>query len=225
MVPGLWIVVPAYNEEGAIGATLGGLRAYLPNVVVVDDGSVDRTGRIARRRGAVVLRHIVNLGQGAALQTGLDFAIGAGAQAICTFDADGQHDPSAIRAMLDAQHTSKADVVLASRFLQDGAKVPLVRRLLLGAALQFTRWQTGLRLSDTHNGLRLLTRSAAQRIRIRQNGMAHASEVLSEIAAARLSYIEVPASVTYTRYSLSKGQTMFDSVKVLFDLMYASWSR
>lgn len=222
---GLWVIVPAYNEESAIGGTLAGLRPYMPNVLVVDDGSSDRTGRIARRRGAIVLRHVANLGQGAALQTGIDAALAWGARMVCTFDADGQHDVGAIARMVDMQRQSGADVVLASRFLSGQARIPPVRRFVLGLALKFTRMQTRLSVTDTHNGLRLLTREAAKRIRIRQNGMAHASELLSEIAAKRLSYVEVPSTVTYTRYSLRKGQSVFDSVKILFDIVYAAWSR
>jgi glycosyltransferase involved in cell wall biosynthesis len=223
---GLWIVVPAHNEESVIGSTLAGLREFMPRVIVVDDGSSDRTGAIARRRGATVLRHVANLGQGAALQTGIDAALMWGARLICTFDADGQHDPAVIARMLDAQHGARCDVVLASRFLEGDTKgIPPLRRFVLRAALLFTRWQTGLRITDTHNGLRLLTRTAAQRMRIHQNGMAHASEILSHVAERKLHYTEVPAAVSYTRYSLSKGQSAFDSVKILFDIVYAAWSR
>src|ERR1700722_7964848 len=158
---GLWIVVPAHNEESAIGSTLAGLRDFIPRVIVVDDGSSDRTGSIARRRGATVLRHVANLGQGAALQTGIDAALTWGARLICTFDADGQHDPTVIPRMVETQRSTHCDVVLASRFLEgESSNVPPLRRLVLQAALCFTRWQTGLKITDTHNGLRLLTRNA-----------------------------------------------------------------
>jgi polyprenyl-phospho-N-acetylgalactosaminyl synthase len=223
--PGLWIVVPAYNEAGAIGAVLSGLHAYLPRVVVVDDGSSDRTGEIALESGAAVVRHAINLGQGAALQTGIDYALERNAAYVCTFDADGQHDPDSIAALYAALTSSGADVALGSRFLGSAPQMPVLRRSTLRAAVALTRLQTGLHLTDAHNGLRLLTRAAAERIRIRQPGMAHASELLVAIAHERLPYVEVPTRVNYTAYSIAKGQSVTNSVKILFDLVYAAWTR
>jgi len=223
--PGLWVVIPAYNEAGAIGAVLRGLRERLPRVVVVDDGSTDRTGEIALESGAVVVRHAINLGQGAALQTGIDYALARKASHVCTFDADGQHDPASIAALEAALASSGADVALGSRFLVSSPQMPPLRRAILRAAVALTRLQTGLRLTDAHNGLRLFTRDAAERIRIHQPGMAHASEILAAIARERLRYIEVPSRVAYTAYSLGKGQGVTNSVKILFDLMYAAWTR
>ena len=212
--PGLWVVVPAYNEAGAIGEVLNGLHEYLPRVVVVDDGSSDRTGEIALESGAAVVRHAINLGQGAALQTGIDYALARNAARVCTFDADGQHDPDSIAALYAALTSSGADVALGSRFLGSTPQMPALTRL-----------QTGLRLTDAHNGLRLFTRAAAERICIRQPGMAHASEILAAIAHERLHYVEVPTRVNYTAYSIAKGQSVTNSVKILFDLVYAAWTR
>src|SRR6202042_645172 len=113
----LWIVVPAYQEERALGSVLTALAPWMPQVIVVDDGSQDDTSGVARRAGAVVLRHSINIGQGAALQTGIDFALARGATHVCTFDADGQHDPTTIHTMLAALEDSGADIALGSRFL------------------------------------------------------------------------------------------------------------
>lgn len=220
----LWVVIAAYNEAKVIGETLRGLAPSEFSTVVVDDGSTDGTYAAALGNRAHVLRHIVNLGQGAALQTGIDFALLAGATHICTFDADGQHPPASIPVLLEALQRTGADVALASRFLEP-SPMPKARRLLLLTARFFTRMQTDLRLSDVHNGLRLFTRDAALKLRIQQPRMAHASELLSLIAKHRLTFVEVAATTTYTPYSLAKGQTMTSSIRILFDLLYAAWSR
>jgi glycosyltransferase involved in cell wall biosynthesis len=221
----LWIVIPAYNESTAIGQVLKSLRAAgYHRICVVDDGSKDATSDRALAAGAYVLRHVVNLGQGAALQTGIEFALRQGAEYICTFDADGQHGPEAVRDLLDALQRSGADVALGSRFLGNAVNMPRGRRLLLKAALLFTRLHARVDVTDTHNGLRLFTRHAAQAIRIGQAGMAHASEILQQIGRTKLRVTEVPATVHYTEYSRSKGQSGFESVKILLDLLYRSMS-
>jgi glycosyltransferase involved in cell wall biosynthesis len=221
----LWIVVPAYNEARVIGAALRGLSRWLPNVVVVDDGSSDATADIAFASGATVLTHAINLGQGAALQTGIEYALEQGATHVCTFDADGQHDPATIDVMLAALEDSGADVALGSRFRGAAIGMPPARRVVLQAAVAYTRVQTGLEVSDAHNGLRMFTARGARACRVTQPGMAHASEILSSIAREKLAYVEVPTTVTYSEYSLAKGQNLGNSVKILFDLLYAAWSR
>jgi glycosyltransferase involved in cell wall biosynthesis len=224
MSESLWIVIPAYNEASVIEATVRDLRRYLPRVVVVDDGSADGTAARARASGSLVLRHPVNIGQGGALRTGIEYALSQGATHICTFDADGQHDPATIDSMLEAMRGSDADVALGSRFLGASIGMPALKRLTLKVGIAITRLHSGLPLSDTHNGLRLFTRHAASKIRINQMGMAHGSEILSELARNRLSYIEVPTTVRYTDYSKRKGQSIGNSVKILTDLWYHSWS-
>jgi len=214
----IWIVIAAFNEAAVIEPIVSDIVRRNYSVVLVDDGSQDKTGQIALAAGATVVTHPVNLGQGAALQTGMKFAIQQGAHAIVTFDADGQHRPSDIARLVDALEQTNADYVLGSRFLGSSRGMPLRRRLLLHAAIWFTRVVTGLRLTDTHNGLRAMSREGAQRISLRQNRMAHASELLQQIAASELPYIEVPVTIEYTRYSLAKGQGLADSVAILFDL-------
>ena len=214
----IWIVIAAFNEAAVIEPIVSDIVRRNYSVVLVDDGSQDKTGQIALAAGATVVTHPVNLGQGAALQTGMKFAIQQGAHAIVTFDADGQHRPSDIARLVDALEQTNADYVLGSRFLGSSRGMPLRRRLLLHAAIWFTRVVTGLRLTDTHNGLRAMSREGAQRISLRQNRMAHATELLQQIAASELPYIEVPVTIEYTRYSLAKGQGLADSVAILFDL-------
>lgn len=210
-----WIVVPAYNEEQVIGTVLNELSGR--NVVVVDDCSTDSTKLIASEFPVHLLSHPVNLGQGAALQTGITYALLNGAQKIVTFDSDGQHSVSDIDKLLKA--LDRYDVSLGSRFLETSSaeNLPRSRRVLLKCAALYTRASTGLTLTDTHNGLRAFSRHAAEQIVITQNRMAHATQILQLIAYHKLSYTEVPVNIKYTEYSLAKGQKMSNSLNILWD--------
>jgi polyprenyl-phospho-N-acetylgalactosaminyl synthase len=214
----VWVVIAAYNEAAVIGRVLADLIARRYNVVVVDDGSRDATGEIAAKAGAWVAPHPVNLGQGAALQTGIKLALAHGATHIVTFDADGQHRAADVARLLEALADSVADFALGSRFLGQSVGMPASRRWLLRAATAFTRLTTGLKVTDTHNGLRAMTRRGASRIALRQNRMAHASELLEQIARSGLAYVEVPVTIDYSRYSLAKGQRLADTLMILLDL-------
>jgi glycosyltransferase involved in cell wall biosynthesis len=216
--PKLWVICAAYNEATVIGRVVEELSRAGHQVVVVDDGSSDGTPHVAAAAGAHVVVHPINLGQGAALQTGIDFALSHGADILVTFDADGQHRVSDIPRLVDALARERADFALGSRFLGQTYNLPTLRRWVLRAATVFTRLTTGLRLTDSHNGLRALTRRGASAIRLRQNRMAHASEILVEIAQSGLRYVEVPVTIEYTAYSLAKGQRIGDSVTILLDL-------
>jgi glycosyltransferase involved in cell wall biosynthesis len=209
-----------HNEAAVIQEVLAGLRARFPVVVCVDDGSTDGTADLAAETGVTVLRHATNLGQGAALQTGITFALRATrCRYLVTFDADGQHDPDDALTLVQAAERDGVDVVLGSRFLGVAPDVPPLRRALLRGGVAFTRLTTGLRLTDTHNGLRALSRDAARRVDMRQRGMAHASEILQIVAAEGLSYREVPVSVCYTAYSQAKGQSGLNALNIVFDLL------
>jgi len=215
---GAWVVIAAYNEARAIGRVVADLASLPYRVVVVDDGSTDATAEVAARAGAGVLRHPINLGQGAALQTGVDYALLRGASHVVTFDADGQHRAEDIAALLAALSAQDADFALGSRFRGTAVDLPPLRRLVLRAATLFTRATTGLDVTDAHNGLRAMTRRGAAHIRLRQNRMAHASEILHQIAASGLRYVEVPVTIQYSRYSLAKGQRASEFVVILLDL-------
>lgn len=216
-----WVVIPLYNEAEVVGGVVSELRKVLPQVVCVDDGSLDDSAAVAREAGAVVVRHPINLGQGAALQTGLSFALtDPTTQYVVTFDADGQHQAADALAMLEVLQGGEVDVVFGSRFLQARTRPPLLKRLLLKAAVAYSNASTGVRLTDTHNGLRALTRHAAQTLDIRQNRMAHASEIIDQVGHARLRYVEFPVEILYTDYSRRKGQSLLNSVNILAELIY-----
>lgn len=165
-----------------------------------------------------MIRHLFNLGQGAALGTGIRYALLQKAKFIVTFDADGQHRSEDIEVLLRTAISQKADVVLGSRFLGRAANMPASRRWLLKTATAYTRLTTGLGLTDAHNGLRLFTRAAAEQLRIRQNRMAHASEMLEWLGSSNLKIVEAPVNIVYTDYSLGKGQSLFSSFNILWDL-------
>lgn len=213
-----WIVVPAYNETRSLAQTLQGVCTHYANVVVVDDGSRDDTGAIALRYPVWLLRHVVNRGQGAALQTGIDFALQRGAEAVVTFDGDGQHCVEEIEALLEPIRRGAADVALGSRFLGHTVDIPATRWLVLKLGVVFTRLFSRIQVTDTHNGLRALSRSAAQRLRITQDRMAHASEILDKVGQLQLRYCEVPVTIRYSTATLDKGQSSWNAVRIVAQL-------
>jgi glycosyltransferase involved in cell wall biosynthesis len=215
----VWIVVPAYNEGQRLAATLKDLCTHYGNIVVVDDGSTDDTAAVALAHRVWLARHIINRGQGAALQTGIDFALGRGAAIVVTFDADGQHAVGDVAGMLEPIRHGRVDVVLGSRFLGQAVGMPWGRRLLLKLGVLFTRVVSRVCVTDTHNGLRALSRAAAQRLRITQDRMAHASEILDELRLLGLRYCEVPVTVRYSADSLAKGQRSRNALAILGELL------
>jgi glycosyltransferase involved in cell wall biosynthesis len=215
----VWVVVAAYNEERRLGDTLRGLCAVCSNVVVVDDGSADGTERVALAHPVWVLRHVVNCGQGAALQTGIDFAVGRGAEVVVTFDADGQHAADEIARLVEPVLRGRVEVALGSRFLGRAVGMPFMRRLVLKGGVLFTRVFSRVQVTDAHNGFRALSRRAAQAIRITQNRMAHASEILDQIRQEGLSYCEVPVTIRYTAETMAKGQNSWNSLKIVGQLV------
>ena len=219
MSSAVWVICPAYNEAAMIGPVVAELLRAGYRAVVVDDGSSDPTPHRAAEAGADLVVHPINLGQGAALQTGIEYALSRGAEVLVTFDADGQHRVADVGRLIEAMRQQKAEFALGSRFLGHAENLPMLRRWMLRAAVLFTRLTTGLRLTDAHNGLRAMTRRGAAAIHLRQNRMAHASEILAEIARSRLRYVEVPVTIEYTAYSLAKGQRLGDSLIILRDLI------
>lgn len=216
----VWLVIPLFNEGAVIGDVITEAIQTFPNIVCVDDGSSDDSCAIARAAGARVVKHPINLGQGAALQTGFDYVLtDPRARFAVTFDSDGQHRVEDALAMVDRLRKGDLDVVLGSRFLDDRTKPGALKRAVLKMAVVFTNLTSGVRLTDAHNGLRVFTTDALKRIRIRQNRMAHASEIVSQIGKAKLRYEEMPVLIVYTDYSRGKGQSIWNSVNILVDLI------
>ena len=215
-----WIVMPLYNEGSVVHDVLVELRKTFPNVVCVDDGSRDNSAEEAYRAGAWVVTHPINLGQGAALQTGIDFVLQrTDARYLITFDADGQHRIEDALRMLEVAAEEDLGFVFGSRFLEGTPETGLFKKIVLKTAAQVTRWRTGARLTDAHNGLRLLRRDAAEAVHIQQNRMAHASEIVSQLLATGLKWREMPVHIVYTDYSRSKGQSLLNSINILVELI------
>ena len=215
----VWIVVPAYNEASVIGDVITDIRSVFDHVVCVDDGSKDGTGDHALRAGAHVVSHPVNLGQGAAIQTGIEYARSRpGAQVFATFDADGQHRLKDAVAMIDRLSTDDVDMVVGTRFAEPSAsKPPLLKRIILRVAAFVSPNSRQLRLTDVHNGLRVFNKKVADGLNITMSGMSHASEIISLIVENRWRVAEESVEIVYTDYSMSKGQPLINGVNIVFD--------
>jgi glycosyltransferase involved in cell wall biosynthesis len=212
----IFIVIPAYNEARNIGRVLESLLPSYPNIVVVDDCSNDETFRSVSHYPVHSLRHVVNLGQGAALQTGNEYALKQGADIIVHFDSDGQHRIDQIEQLIQPIRDHKADVVFGSRFLVSQSTLPRMKRYVLLPIGRIVNWLfTGLHLTDAHNGFRAINRRAAQLIQIRQNRMAHATEILGLVRQQKLRYQEVPVIIDYHEF----GQSFSGGLKIVRDLI------
>jgi polyprenyl-phospho-N-acetylgalactosaminyl synthase len=213
-----WIVVPAFNEAGVIGEVIADLRSVFANVVCVDDGSDDDTGDVALQAGAHLVRHPVNLGQGAAIQTGVEYARRhQGAQIFATFDADGQHRVKDLVTMIDRLSAGDVDVVIGTRFGPGVTRPPLLKRVVLQTAARLSPRGRRLGLTDTNNGLRVFNKTVADGLDITMSGMSHATEFIMLIDENRWRVAEEPVEVLYTEYSQSKGQPLLNGVNIIFD--------
>ncbi|MFD2674562.1 glycosyltransferase family 2 protein [Gulosibacter bifidus] len=216
-----WLVVPLYNEGQVIREVMSEARKVFPNIVCVNDGSNDNSASEALAAGVHLVEHPINLGQGAALRTGLDYAMAQpGAKYFVTFDSDGQHRVVDAQRMIVRLATEPLDIVIGSRFLDGRTRPGALKKLVLKTAVLFQRLSSNIKLTDAHNGLRALNRTAADAIAINQNRMAHASEIVNEIGLNKLRYAEEPVYIIYTDYSRSKGQSLWNSVNILADLMF-----
>lgn len=214
-----WLVIPVYNEGRVLATVLDEALAAFPHVVCVDDGSSDGSAEVVLRTRAHLVRHPVNMGQGAALQTGLDYARRRpGSRYFVTFDADGQHRLADAVAMLRTARTEDVDVVVGSRFLDGAGGVPLLKRMILRTVAFLSPAGRRLGLTDAHNGLRVFTRPVVDDLQITMNGMAHASEIVSYLGRSSWRVREMPVSIQYTEYSRTKGQSLLNGVNILFDL-------
>lgn len=220
----IFVVIPAYNESKVLFDVLKEVQQFQKQIVVVDDGSKDNTASEALRAGVTVLQHPINCGQGAALQTGITYALQEGADIVVTFDADGQFVASEIGSVFTPILEGRADFVKGSRFLGKKANIEWLRLLCLKMAISFTRLTTGLKLTDVHNGFMAISRETALKLDIKQARMAHQSEITHFIADEHIRFTEVPVTVRYTEYSRTKGQKFSDYFKILKDLFLSHFT-
>jgi glycosyltransferase involved in cell wall biosynthesis len=216
----VWIVVPAFNEASVIGDVIADVRSVFDHVVCVDDGSRDDTSDKAWQAGAHVVRHPVNLGQGAAIQTGVEYARRQpGAAVFATFDADGQHRVKDVVRMIDRLSSEDVDLVIGTRFADPGvvSHTPFLKRLVLRTAAALSRRSRKLGLTDAHNGLRVFNKTVADALNLTMSGMSHADEFISLAYENHWLVTEEPVEILYTDYSMSKGQPLLNGVNILFD--------
>ncbi len=222
MNPGnIYIVLPCYNEVQVISDTIKNLLPYKYNIIVVNDGSSQNSKAAISDLPIIYAEHKMNLGQGAALRTGSDLAMKKGAEVIVHFDSDGQHLASDIAAMIEPLKDNKVDIVIGSRFLteKDKIAIPKKRRRLLRIARIVNFILTGVKLTDAHNGFRAMNRTAGACMKIRENRMAHASEILILVRKNKLRYTECATHIVYSDYSKQKGQSPFNAINIVIDLI------
>ncbi len=205
----LLVVIPAFNEAAVVAEIIRGVRREVgksAEILVVDDGSTDETGRMAKSAGAKVVRHPINRGLGGALGTGLYWAKIKDFDYCVTFDADGQHDPSDVKKVLQPLYYNEADVVIGTRAKMGWREIPRDRKIILSVSNWLTWWLFGIKTSDSLSGFRAFNRRGIEKIQLRTDRMEVSNEFFSEIKRHRLRLVEVPIRVIYTNYSRSKGQ-------------------
>lgn len=223
----IYFVIPAYNEGKAIENVLKDLveKGY-QNLVVINDGSKDNTSKVVQElklKQITLLEHVINRGQGAALQTGMTYCLKQkDCKYIVHFDSDGQMRISDLPKFLAPLEKGMCDIALGSRFLLKESRklVPTKKIILLKTALVVTWVLSRIWLTDTHNGYRVMNKRAAAKIDITMDGFEHASEILDEISKKRIPYREVPVYIDYTEYAKQKGQKISNSIKIFLKMFF-----
>lgn len=214
------IIIPAYKEGGAIKATIDAIPAKYKTIICVDDGSDDDTSKQVAKTRATLVRHPLNLGQGAALQTGIEYALlNPAIEYFVTYDADGQHRMEDVEKMLAYIRKHEAEIVLGSRFLGKAENISQLKKMILKLAVKFSNASTGIKLTDAHNGLRVFNRKVAKGLQLQMADFAHASEIIHRIAEKQYKFVELPVTIIYTDYSRAKGQSVINAVNIGFDVM------
>jgi len=214
-----YIVIPAYNEEKSVGRVIKSVQKQgFNDIIVIDDGSNDNTSRVAKKAGAIVYRHPVNRGLGGALGTGISAALMHGADIIVTFDADGQHDAREIRKVVQPIISRKADAVVGSRLINPKG-MPIIRKIGNWGFNIITYALFGVWTTDSQSGFRAFSRKAAMKLEIKSNRMEVSSEIIKEIGKKKIRFAEVPIKAIYTDYSLKRGQSNINGVRILGKLV------
>lgn len=218
----VFVIIPVFNEERMIGSVVDSLKKKFANIVCVDDGSSDKSLAIIKSKNVHTLKHLINLGQGASLQTGIDFGILNGARYFLTFDSDGQHNLKDSLQMIKLIKKTNFDVILGSRFLnnQHQKEIPFLRKLILKIAIKLSNFFSNVNLTDTHNGLRVFNLKFAKKLEIKLNRMSHPSDFLKNISKNKFKFKEYSSKIIYSDYSISKGQKNINSFNILFDMFF-----
>ncbi len=211
----IFAIIPAFNEEKQITNVVHYVQNYVDKVIVIDDGSSDKTYELANKAGAIVLKHLINRGQGASLETGNKYALSQGADIIVHFDADGQHRAEDIKKILQPIKNNQAEIVFGSRFLGNTINMPMSKKIILKIAILINNFISDIKLTDAHNGIRAMTSQVAKKMEITQDRMAHNTEINMFTSKNKLKYTEVPVTIVYQKY----GQGFSQGLKILKELL------
>ena len=211
MFDDVYLLLPVFNEEETIGPIIKDLNKHFKNIVVVDDGSYDNTRNILETLDVYYLRHYLNLGQGAAISTGLQFISKIkGAKAVITLDGDGQHDNKDVIKFAEEILKCEKEIIFGSRFLEHSQNIPIVKRLILKIICYITNKVSKVQLSDVHNGLKAIKVDSIEKINITIDRYGFESQIIHSVGKNNISYKELPTNVRYTTYSKKKGQKIQD---------------
>lgn len=214
------LIIPLFNEDQVITQVVASALKVFPSVICVDDGSSDDSASKAVNAGALVLRHPINIGQGASIQTGFSWFLSQTPyKFLVTFDADGQHRLEDAEAMVQHAQNKNIGFVLGSRFIKGKPQTGLLRKLVLQTVARASSWRTGMKLTDAHNGLRVIRRDVVAQINLKQNRMAHASEIIRQLSLTKTPWAEYPVSIDYTAYSKAKGQSILNGINIITDML------
>lgn len=218
------ILIPVFNESKTITAQIQNLKNYgFQEILVVDDGSTDQTGNLSIAAGAIVLRHVINRGAGAATYTGICYAKKYDYDIVVTMDGDGQHDPQDVIRLLNAYNDTRASVIVGNRFMSGLNNVPRSRQFYNGLANLITFLFSGKWTHDSQSGFKLLDRQALKVIDELMDGFEFCSEILIKAHLANLTVEEIPIKVYYTKESMTKGQSLWNGLKTFYKLLL--WNR
>jgi len=210
----VFIIIPGLNEENHIGSVVSKIKKLgFENVVFVDDGSCDKSSDVAKKEGAKVLKHVVNLGKGSAAKTGCEFAINNGATILVLMDADGQHNPDDLKKMLDALKDN--DIVFGFRHLNKN--MPFMMRLGNWGINKSSQIINGISLNDTQSGFRCMTSDAYKKIKWYSNDYSMESEMISKVARYKLKFKQIPIETIY--HDEYKGTTVIDGIKIFINML------
>lgn len=217
----IYILIPVYNEEKIISKTIANLQSHFDNILIINDGSTDGTLQSLNGINITLINHPINLGQGAAIKTGIEFILKfSDADAVITFDADGQHLVKDALYFSNKIFEIKEEIIFGSRFLGFEKNIPLSKRILLKFAIFLTNILYSIKMSDTHNGLKAIKRSGLEKLDLTIEGYGFETEIIMSVSKKKILYIEEPTDIVYTDYSMAKGQSIFNAIRIFEELLF-----
>ncbi len=216
----VYVIVPAFNEQNVIKDIINNLLKDFSNVIVINDGSNDKTLETINDLDIKILNHEINLGVGAAVQTGFDYVSNIpDAKAVITFDADGQHLVDDAVAMAKEILICDEGIIFGTRFPKHSKNIPMVKRIVLKLIAKITDLVTGVSLSDAHNGLKAYKVSIIKELELQFSSYSYESELITQVAKKKIDYKEMSTDIKYTSYSIKKGQKLLNGLLIIEDLL------